>query len=215
MVNILSVDTSSEATSCCVNINSTSTIKFEQNKNSHAESLFRLIGEAIDSASIKIPEVEYFAVSIGPGSYTGVRIGLSAVKGLAFGNGKQVLGISKFDILASLSKVYNQEFLVCFDGKRKEIFCQKFHNENGTLKKLGMPYIVTVAELQEISLPKVMLAKEAALFAAKFIEIDKVDAKDIAEYAETIIKQGRAAEFPAEPLYIRNPDYVKVTNLRS
>jgi tRNA threonylcarbamoyl adenosine modification protein YeaZ len=215
MVNILSVDTSSEATSCCVNDGAKANIKFEKNKNSHAESLFRLIGEAIDASAVNMPDIEYFAVATGPGSYTGVRIGLSAVKGLAFGKGRQVLGISKFDILAYISKVFRQEFVVCFDGKREEIFCQKFYNDENIIKSLSEPYIIKASELSEINMPKVMLAKEAAQFEAKFIEIEKVDAKDIAEYAEVIINQGRAEEFPAAPLYIRNPDYVKVTNLRS
>lgn len=215
MHNILSVDTSSEETSCCIVSGDGSSLKFEHNKQSHAESLFKLIGEAVDERSIKITDISHFVVSIGPGSYTGVRIGLSAVKGIAFANGAPVIGVSKFDVLAHKANITGEDFLVCFDAKRDEVFCQKFHNENGEIKKLSKPYILSVAELNDVQQKKVGLSSESAIFNGDFIAIDKVDAKDIADYASVIIGKGTANDFPAAPLYIRNVDYVKVTNLRS
>ena len=65
-----------------------------KNKLTHSEILLPLLENALTQYGAKIGDVDLFAVSAGPGSFTGLRIGMSAIKGLTIGNGKPCVGVS-------------------------------------------------------------------------------------------------------------------------
>src|SRR5690606_14405031 len=71
-----------------------------QLKNIHAEQIFNSIDFVLKSAGIKPDELSAVAVSSGPGSFTGLRIGMSAAKGFAFGAGLPIIAVPTFDALA-------------------------------------------------------------------------------------------------------------------
>ncbi|MGM9665665.1 MAG: tRNA (adenosine(37)-N6)-threonylcarbamoyltransferase complex dimerization subunit type 1 TsaB, partial [Eubacteriales bacterium] len=62
-------------------------------ENTHSETLLPMIKSLLSSLSLDVSSIDAFAVSIGPGSFTGVRIGVATVKGLAFGTGKKCIGV--------------------------------------------------------------------------------------------------------------------------
>ena len=65
-----------------------------------AESLLPAVDEVLVRAGVRVADVEAFAVSIGPGSFTGLRVGIATVKGLAFGSGRPVAAVSSLAVLA-------------------------------------------------------------------------------------------------------------------
>ncbi|MCI8589598.1 MAG: tRNA (adenosine(37)-N6)-threonylcarbamoyltransferase complex dimerization subunit type 1 TsaB [Clostridiales bacterium] len=93
-----------------------------QGKKNHSETLLPLIQQVLKEGQTTIEQVDLFACSVGPGSFTGVRMAVSLVKGLAFGSGKPCVGVSS---LAALAYPYaNQNALVCalLDARRGNVY---------------------------------------------------------------------------------------------
>jgi tRNA threonylcarbamoyladenosine biosynthesis protein TsaB len=88
----------------------------------HSERLLRAIEFALGEARCSIGDVDGWAISLGPGSFTGLRIGVSTVKGLAFATGKPVAGVSTLDVLAS--QVSPTSYLICpiLDARKGEVY---------------------------------------------------------------------------------------------
>lgn len=105
----------------------------------HSERLMGLIEEVITEAGISIVDLSAVAVSSGPGSYTGLRIGVSAAKGLAFGWGVPLIGV---ETLGALAKAANGEMqgrgfaVPLIDARRDEVYCQVFDSENNFLSAI-------------------------------------------------------------------------------
>ena len=73
-------------------------------KFTHSEVLLSHIDKLLKDLNLKLGDLDGFSVSVGPGSFTGLRIGLATIKGLSFASGKPVVGIPTLDALAFLSK---------------------------------------------------------------------------------------------------------------
>lgn len=88
----------------------------------HSERLLRAIEFALGQARCSIGDVDGWAISLGPGSFTGLRIGVSTVKGLAFATGKPVAGVPTLDVLAS--QVSPTSYLICpiLDARKGEVY---------------------------------------------------------------------------------------------
>src|ERR1051325_5013163 len=88
----------------------------------HAEIVLPLIRSALEKAGATIADLTALAVSVGPGSFTGVRIGLSTIKGLSYGSSIPVLWFST--LLANAARVGSFEGLICslFDARKKQVY---------------------------------------------------------------------------------------------
>ena len=108
----------------------------EQNGNySHAENLTLFIEDVLHEANIKLSEVDAVAVSRGPGSYTGLRIGVSAAKGLCYSLNKPLIAINTLQSLSlsvslSLEKARGEVFFCpMLDARRMEVYCALYDSE--------------------------------------------------------------------------------------
>jgi len=100
----------------------------------HSERLLGAIEFTLREARCSIGEVDGWAVSLGPGSFTGLRIGVSTVKGLAFATGKPVAGVSLLDVLAF--QIAPTSHLICpiLDARKKEVYTAFYrYGENHSL----------------------------------------------------------------------------------
>jgi tRNA threonylcarbamoyladenosine biosynthesis protein TsaB len=97
----------------------------------HSERLLGAIEFVLREARCSIGDVDGWAISLGPGSFTGLRIGVSTVKGLAFATGKPVAGVSTLDALAS--QVSPTFYLICpiLDARKKEVYTAFYRYEKG------------------------------------------------------------------------------------
>ena len=88
----------------------------------HSERLLGAIEFVLREARCPVGDVDGWAISLGPGSFTGLRIGVSTVKGLAFATGKPVVGVTTLDVLAS--QVSPTSYLICpiLDARKKEVY---------------------------------------------------------------------------------------------
>jgi tRNA threonylcarbamoyladenosine biosynthesis protein TsaB len=93
---------------------------------SHAERLHVFIEEIIKDAGITFQDISAIAVSQGPGSYTGLRIGVSAAKGLCFALDIQLIAVDTLQVLASQAKVANGLIVPMLDARRMEVYSAIF-----------------------------------------------------------------------------------------
>lgn len=101
--------------------------------HSHSEKLFELIETLRDNSSIKLNEIKSVAVSAGPGSFTGLRIGMAAAKGIAAGIKIPIIPVPTFEAIAfHLSQILpdGQKFIIANKANRDEAYFAKFHVKN-------------------------------------------------------------------------------------
>ena len=141
MSRILCVDTSSFICSVSVfeNLSLISSNSTEVEK-SHSKLIIQLIDQSLKDAKIKINEVDAFAVSMGPGSYTGLRIGVSTIKGLCYSLEKPLISINTLEILSksAFNHINNyNDFFICpmIDARRMEVFTKMLDNDFNEVEK--------------------------------------------------------------------------------
>ncbi len=103
---------------------------------SHSELLLPAIEGIMKASSLKYDDIDLFACSSGPGSFTGVRIGVSTVKGLAFGRNIPCVGVSATEALAY--NYLNIDGIICpsMDARRSQLYNALFRSENGKIIRL-------------------------------------------------------------------------------
>jgi len=106
----------------------------------HSERLLAAIGGVLDQSSCNLTDLSGIAISLGPGSFTGLRIGVSVVKGLAFATGLPVVGVSTLDTLAA--QVAPTSYAICpiLDARKAEVYTALYRYEGGSRVKRLSPY---------------------------------------------------------------------------
>lgn len=101
-------------------------------QKTHVERLLPLIKTLLSSINTKIEDVDGFALTIGPGSFTGLRIGLAAIKGLAWSLNKPVVGVSTLEALAMNIPYSDKPICPILDARKKEVYAGIYKcNDNG------------------------------------------------------------------------------------
>lgn len=128
MTKILSIETSTATCSVAIHEEGTLVSLSElKEPGAHAERLMLLVEEVISDSKLEFADLDAIAVSEGPGSYTGLRIGVSTAKGLSFGLGKPLLGINTLKALASAVPTYEGDLVIpVLDARRMEIYREVF-----------------------------------------------------------------------------------------
>lgn len=131
MATILQLETATQVCSAAISINGeTVALKEQMASNIHAGSLTLFIKEVMDIAALQFTDLDAVAVSKGPGSYTGLRIGVSTAKGLCFALDLPLIGIDTLQMMADgfLTQQENYKGLTCamIDARRMEVFTALF-----------------------------------------------------------------------------------------
>lgn len=116
----------------------------------HSESLLPMIDFCLKNAHISLDDISCIAVSAGPGSFTGVRIGISAVKGLAFGRDIECIGVSTLHALALNADDEKRGSIICpvMDARRNQFYNALFScSTNGSVKRLCSDRAISFDEL--------------------------------------------------------------------
>lgn len=127
---ILAIETSEKLCSAAIMLTENDFIEFNiQRKNIHSEKLMEMISTLFRESGIELNNIAHIAVSIGPGSFTGLRIGLSVAKGLAFGKDLPIVPVPNFDALALQISDYlelNSEFIIVNRANMTELYMGKY-----------------------------------------------------------------------------------------
>jgi len=104
--------------------------------------LAKTIQRVLDAVGLEIKNIDYLACGLGPGSFTGVRVGLSTIKAIAFSLNKPVVGISTLDILARNTKSRDGHIVPIIDARRNLIYCSIYKIKKGSTIIRITPYML-------------------------------------------------------------------------
>lgn len=122
---------------------------FLNTKHTHSETLLPMISSMLKSAGVKLSDVEKIAVSAGPGSFTGLRIGISTAKGLADAAGKPCVSASTLEAIAYNFIGVDGVICACMDARCKQVYNALFKSENGVITRLCDDRAISAADLSE------------------------------------------------------------------
>lgn len=104
------------------------------------------IKRVLDTLGWRSEDIDYFACGLGPGSFTGMRIGIAAIKGMGWATDKPVIGVSTLDILANSVKDNDACIAPIIDARRNLLYCSVYKKKNGTLTRLKPYMLLTLDE---------------------------------------------------------------------
>ncbi len=120
--------------------------------NTHSETLLPMVETVLRSTGHKAQDVDLFACTAGPGSFTGVRIGAATVKGLAFGRGKPCIGVSTLQALAYNGMLLDGILCPCMNARRSQVYNALFTVRENRLVRLCEDRALPITELgQELA----------------------------------------------------------------
>jgi tRNA threonylcarbamoyladenosine biosynthesis protein TsaB len=109
-----------------------------------AEALVPMIESVMTAANAAYPDLDRIAVTVGPGSFTGVRVGLATARGIALAAGKPAIGVTTMEVLAAAVPPQLLPILVAIDTKRGDLYVQQFAADKAPLSEITT---VTPAQL--------------------------------------------------------------------
>jgi tRNA threonylcarbamoyladenosine biosynthesis protein TsaB len=116
-------------------------------KSTHSERLMTTIDYALAQSGYAISDMDFFAVAIGPGSFTGLRIGLSTVKGFSYATGKPVVSVPTLEALARNFPFCCYPVCTMLDARKKEVYAALFKWKGGGFVKLIDEMSIKVQDL--------------------------------------------------------------------
>jgi tRNA threonylcarbamoyladenosine biosynthesis protein TsaB len=157
-MRILAVDTATNSCSVAIVDQASLAAEFTLNrKETHSKHLMEMINTILKISGCRLSDVDGFAVTRGPGSFTGLRIGISTIKGLAAASGKPIVGVSSLEALAV--QVSLSPDLICplIDARKGEVYFSRYRLMSGHL---------TQQTSEQVTLPETALdgLKESCLF---------------------------------------------------
>ena len=129
----------------------------------HSLTLMPYIEEILEETKMQLSDLDFFAVVIGPGSFTGIRIGVATVKALAFATGKKVLAVNSFDLLAYTDNAPEKAFCLV-NANHDNYYCSSYLNGKVELA----PCFLNVEQVVERSQGYSLCASEENLFENQF-----------------------------------------------
>jgi tRNA threonylcarbamoyladenosine biosynthesis protein TsaB len=147
-MKILAVETSAVAASCCICEDGKLVAQsFQNNGLTHSRTLMPMITGMLENCGLSLSDMDVLAVAAGPGSFTGLRIGVSAVKGLAWPENKPVCAVSTLEGMA-WNLGLRQGYICCaMDARRKQVYNALFQVEEGQVIRLTPDRAISLAEL--------------------------------------------------------------------
>ncbi|MEN8264159.1 MAG: tRNA (adenosine(37)-N6)-threonylcarbamoyltransferase complex dimerization subunit type 1 TsaB [Nitrospirota bacterium] len=189
-------------------------------KAAHSERLMPSVEWLLRASNLTIHDIDAFAVSIGPGSFTGLRIGLSTVKGLAYATGMPIVPVPTLDAFARAFPFSRYTICPMLDARRNEIYTALYRWEDGECRKIMPETAIAPADFLKGITEKIVLAgdgtgtyrqliidtlKSNALFAP--YSRMSPSAVHVAEEAIEKIRQGITADpVTLIPYYIRKSE---------
>lgn len=129
------------------------------NKKAHSQKLMPLVERLLRETGISLEEIDLFAAANGPGSFTGIRIGLACIKALAQVTGKGIAAVNTLEGLAYNAYGASLPVVVLLDGGRRRVYAAEYRYETDKMVCVREPYAATIEEVaQELQGRQVLLA---------------------------------------------------------
>jgi len=199
---ILAVETSGENCSVALLFDDINFVEMNyQQKHIHSQKLIEMIDTVLVNAKVELKQCKAIAVSIGPGSFTGLRIGLSTVKGLAFGAGIPIIPVPTYDAWAFHISKYiktGTKFVIAMNANGDEYYFSKYikHDEKAD--------VIESLQLVEKNNLQSLIFSDELVYGDSFIENTLNDISEL-----TAVKIGRWAYLLGSDLLTSDYDYLE------
>jgi len=199
---ILAVETSGDNCSVALLFNDKNFVEMNyQQKHIHSQKLIEMIDTVLKNAQLRLNQCKAIAVSMGPGSFTGLRIGLSTVKGLAFGANIPIIPVPTFDAYAYHISKYikaGTKFVIAMNANGDEYYFSKYIKHDEKVDIVDNLKLVEKNNLQSL------IFIDELVYGDSFIESTLKEALGI-----TALKIGRWAYLLGYDLLTSNYDYLE------
>lgn len=197
----LSIDTSTDVCTGLAQDNQVVATRHVGDNHSHVELLISTITEMLAEAGISLPQIDRIGVGVGPGPFTGLRVGMTTANVLEVASGKPVKGVSSLDVIAAqwrASAPAPDEFVIASDARRKELYWARY-DVNG---RVGQPQVTAPEAIPRLPIagPGVAVFEELLSARMPAYAPTQLDAGFLAAHLDQLPDVGR------EPMYLREPD---------
>ncbi|MDP2157827.1 MAG: tRNA (adenosine(37)-N6)-threonylcarbamoyltransferase complex dimerization subunit type 1 TsaB [Nitrospirota bacterium] len=188
-------------------------------KSTHSERLMATIDEQLRQSDMALSDIDVFAVASGPGSFTGLRIGLSTAKGLCYATGKPLVMIPTLEAFARSFPFSQYPVCVMLDARRGEVYAAIFQWDGGFVKLLDEVSVAPEALFKDVDSPVVLAGEGALVYRERLVALLGEQAlfaplvtmvPSPANVAMLGLEKALKGEFTdalaAEPLYIRKSE---------
>ncbi len=219
-MKILGIDTSTKIATIAVIDEEKVLGEYTLNQEmSHSENLIPMIKELLNNLDMKIENIDLYGVAIGPGSFTGLRIGVAAIKSLAHLFNKAIVGISTLEAMA-YNLPHNNIVVPMLDARRDRVYTGVYSWENGLLKTIKADDVVEMEVLlkQLKDYSSIVVNGDASiLYKARLM--DSLDDVKFATKGQNICKATSICELAllkynnneVDDFYTLAPDYLRET----
>jgi tRNA threonylcarbamoyl adenosine modification protein YeaZ len=186
----------------------------------HAEVLVPLIDEVLRDAGVDLSAVELVAVGVGPGAFTGLRVGLATARTLAQARGLECVGVSTLDALAhgaiaNGSVGHHERFAVAIDARRREVFAAVI--EHGA--RIEGPFVASPVAAAADQLANLTVVGDAVRQYPGVFAREIVATPSAVSIAEIVLAERAGTPTPfavvaPDPVYVRRPDATEPTPRR-
>ena len=212
---ILAIDTALGCCAACVLDIDTGAVIAQRSlpmERGHAEALMPLLSSVMADAGIGFSQLERICATTGPGSFTGLRVGLSAARGIALATGKPAVGVGTLTAFSApeINETGTNPVIAAIDARHGHVYYQVVSGSGAALVRPRIAPIATVLEAARFGLP-VIVGNAAELIAAQWpadippVKIDNTPAPQI-EWVAWVGAAVTPDESPARPTYLRAPD---------
>lgn len=221
-MKVLGLDTSTLMTTCGVIDEERLLGEYSLSQDmSHSEKLVPMVKQVLTSLDLKVKDIDLFGVSIGPGSFTGLRIGIATVKAFAHLANKPIVGVSTLEALA-YNLPYNDIIVPMIDARRERVYTGIYTWENDTIKTLMEPDVVEVRELLNIlnkDYGSVIVNGDGSILYKELIRNTLQDKVKFATIGQNMCKASSICELAllkyknniTDDFYTLAPDYLRET----
>ena len=199
---------------------------FVNNGLTHSKTLLSMVNNALNQSDLSIADIEKFAVNVGPGSFTGIRIGVAAIKGLAFNKNKPCAGISTLKSMAY--NFIDEDCYVCcsMDARCNQVYCAVFEIENNFVKTVIEDKAVSIDDFYKdinlLNIKKIYLAGDGAKICFEKFNDSKLILPSENRLYQRAYGVGLAALYESEftdssliePVYLRLPQAERELKLK-
>ncbi|MCI2035664.1 MAG: tRNA (adenosine(37)-N6)-threonylcarbamoyltransferase complex dimerization subunit type 1 TsaB [Oscillospiraceae bacterium] len=147
-MTILAIDSSATAASAALTRDGKVLGEFYCNVGlTHSQTLMPMVRDLLKNTRVGLEKVDLFAVSAGPGSFTGIRIGVASIKGLAFPSGKPCVGVSTLEAIAQNLSHLDCTVCAVMDARCGQVYNAVFRSEGGRLERLTADRAISAEDL--------------------------------------------------------------------
>ncbi len=205
--NIIVFDTSTDTLRIGISINGKESFIDEIKNSKHIENLIPNIDSMIKKLDIDKKSIDYIGVCEGPGSFTGIRVGIATAYGLTLGNDINLLGFSQFEVYRFLLKDSGKMIIPIIDAKKNKFYCAFIKESDNTIEMFDL---TKEQILQKAPSDAIFVGRDTLLLKNDYPDINVAyeegyTSKELTLFLDDLINNGDNFRYP-KPIYLRKSE---------